>query len=183
MNSSPTGLNPIELLWRFDGLARQFASPLPQRIQLKQNWEGIGFRLLDTNMVVPVKQVAEILMDFRLTPIPGVKPWLLGISNVRGILIPMLDLAGLLGGVSSVPIARKKVFLVSHQQMIAGLCIDDVLGIRRFDVEAFQPEITTRVRALRPLLNGSYRNSDDEIWPVIDLLRLMEQDEFRQIAA
>ncbi|QEP43716.1 chemotaxis protein CheW [Ectothiorhodospiraceae bacterium BW-2] len=176
--------NPARLLWQIDQQVRRYASPLPQRIELKANWEGIAFRIFDTPMVVSVEQVAEILLDFRVTVVPGVKAWVLGVANVRGVLLPMLDLPTLLGDHSRVALNRKKVFIVNHAGMSAGLCIDEVIGIRRFDEGDYQRgDGGVTLPQLRTLIQGSYRDNDDRQWPVVDLYRLMEQDEFLQIAA
>lgn len=56
-------------------------------------WIGIAFEVGGQEFVAPMGEVSEILAVPELTPIPLTKPWLLGVANVRGRLLPLADLA------------------------------------------------------------------------------------------
>ena len=56
-------------------------------------WVGIGFRIGQENFVAARDQVREVLMlPESMTRVPGAKRWLLGIANLRGHLLPLIDL-------------------------------------------------------------------------------------------
>src|SRR2546429_8217408 len=46
---------------------------------------------------LPIEQVTEVLWMVELTPVPEGPPWLLGLVNVRGEVIPVVDLRTRLG--------------------------------------------------------------------------------------
>ena len=61
-------------------------------------WVGIGFRIGDERFVASREQVREVLMlPDSMTRVPGARRWLLGIANLRGHLLPLVDLKLLLG--------------------------------------------------------------------------------------
>ena len=60
------------------------ARGLPQQIDAMTTWSGIGFNLMGLRFVVPMTEVAELLERPGSTRIPGVKPWVKGVANVRG---------------------------------------------------------------------------------------------------
>jgi twitching motility protein PilI len=82
---------PILLLRELSQRSRDKAHSLPQQIEAKATWEGVGFRLDDKGWVVPLDQVKEILTSVNISHIPGAKEWVRGVAKVRGNLLPILD--------------------------------------------------------------------------------------------
>ena len=95
-------ISPIELLLELETRAQSHAAALPQKIDIKKTWQGLGFRIGSINLIVPLEQVSEILTEVQLTEIPGVKSWVKGIANVRGNLLPIIDLVVLITGATAI---------------------------------------------------------------------------------
>ena len=65
---------------------------------LPEEWVGIGFRIGDEQFVASREEVREVLMlPDSITRVPGSKRWVLGIANLRGHLLPLIDLKLFLG--------------------------------------------------------------------------------------
>ena len=79
------------------------AAQLPLKESAQPEWQGIGFQLGGTRLVSPMGEVNEILKVPKITALPGVKSWLLGIANVRGRLMPIVDL-----GIGAGPVASSR---------------------------------------------------------------------------
>lgn len=75
----------------------QFAVGLPAQDEAVEYFSGIGFSFAGLQLVAELGTVAELLDVPKYTIIPGVKPWVLGVSNIRGRLIPIIDLARYFG--------------------------------------------------------------------------------------
>mgnify|MGYP001591266606 FL=1 len=57
-----------------------------------EEWVGVGFRIGEEQFVAGRDQVREVLMlPDTITRVPGAKRWLLGIANLRGQLLPLVD--------------------------------------------------------------------------------------------
>ena len=56
-------------------------------------WVGVIFRIGDSRLACSVEQVHEFLPIPAFTPVPGTKPWILGLANVHGDLLTIIDLA------------------------------------------------------------------------------------------
>lgn len=76
---------------------------------------------------IPVTQVREVSGLGEVTPVPGTPPGVLGIRNLRGQLIPVIDLAAVLG-ISRVA-APGYLLVIQAQGQQAGLAIDAVSGV------------------------------------------------------
>ncbi len=151
--------------------------------ELADEWVGIGFRIGQENFVADRNQVREVLMlPESMTRVPGAKRWLLGIANLRGHLLPLIDLKMFLGSGRTSLRRVSRVISVNHRDVPSGLVVDEVLGFRRFsDSEFVDSWPQTAVRCDRYLVGG-YRRSTD-IWPVFDLYDLLESTAYLQAAA
>ena len=87
----------LDILREYDTRCRKHASDLPSPVEIKEEWLGVGFRMGGKNFVTSLVEVAEILYFPSISKVPGTKPWVCGVANVRGNLLPVLDLQGFLG--------------------------------------------------------------------------------------
>jgi twitching motility protein PilI len=173
---------PFELLQELErrsraAVAGQGSGPLADE------WVGIGFRIGEEQFVANREQVREVLMlPESLTRVPGAKRWLLGIANLRGHLLPLVDLKMLLGSGRTSMRRMTRVISVNHRDVPAGLVVDDVQGFRRFsDSEFVDKWPQTAVRCDR-YISGAYQRGQDT-WPVFGLYDLLESSAFLQAAA
>ncbi len=92
------------------------------------SWVGLGFRLHGLWFAAPRDDVREVSVMPKLTRIPGAKPWLLGVANVRGNLLPVTDLAQMLGLPRPVESRNQRVLVLNADGVPAGFLVDEVAG-------------------------------------------------------
>ena len=73
------------------------AQQLPAQEDATPQWSGVGFSMFGKRFVVSMGELNEMLEVPIFTKLPGVKPWVKGVANVRGRLLPIFDLAAFLG--------------------------------------------------------------------------------------
>jgi twitching motility protein PilI len=173
--------HPIELLYAIEQQGKEAAKGLPQRVDVKEAWSGIGFRIGGFNMVAPLNQVTEILHYPKLTLIPGTKSWVKGVANIRGTLLPVMDLNGYLGKKMSPITPRTRVLVIKHEDITVGLVVDDVLGLRHFSDEEKITAVTKFDESLRSYVKGAFRQKDAESL-VFNMQALAIHPEFFQVA-
>ncbi len=146
-------------------------------------WVGVGFRIGPEQFVADRDQVREVLMlPDSITRVPGAKRWMLGIANLRGHLLPLIDLKMMLGSGRTSLRRMTRVISVNHREIPAGLVVDEVIGFRRFmDNELTDKWPQTAVRCDR-FISGAYERGQDT-WPVFSLYELLESPTFLQAAA
>ncbi len=150
---------------------------------LPAEWVGVGFRIGEEQFVSHRDQVREVLMlPDAMSRVPGSKRWMLGIANLRGHLLPLIDVKLLLGSGRTTLRRTTRVISVNHREVPAGLVVDEVLGFRRFmDHEHTDKTQETIVRCDRFVAGGYQRN--EETWPIFNLFDLVESNLFLQAAA
>ena len=151
--------------------------------RVSSEWVGVGFKIGDEQFVANRDQVREVLMlPETMTRVPGAKRWLLGIANLRGHLLPLIDVKLMLGSGRTSLRRATRVISVNHREVPAGLIVDEVVGFRRFmDHERVEDIAETVVRCDR-FLAGGYRRTDEN-WPIFNLFDLIESNLFLQAAA
>lgn len=177
-----TASTPYEILVEYERLAQAHVAGALEQAEAPGMWRGIGFRIGDRNMVSSIAEVNEILTMPAMTAIPGTKPWLMGVANVRGNLVAVVDLRGFVEG-SRTPIGDRSRVLVARQPGGAvGLLVDEVLGQRSFTdeniplVDLGEDDRYGRFVTRRYDLGGT-------IWGVFSMAVLVKTPEFSQAAA
>lgn len=174
--------SPFDLLSAIDQKSRSNAAGLPSLEEAKEEWTGVLFRLRDTELLAPMTEIAEIVSVPDVAGVPGVKPWILGISNMRGNLLPVIDLQGFLFGKNSDADPKlRRLLVVNHQGVFAGLLVDAVIGMKHFWQDDRAVELPALDEVFNPYVSTSY-SSLGEHYGVFGFWRLSESAAFMDVA-
>jgi twitching motility protein PilI len=178
MNDNHT---PYTLFAQLDKRCRDLAAGLPAQQEVVRSWSGIGFRMGGQLYAAPMGEVSEILHEPRYTLLPGVKNWVKGVANVRGRLLPLMDLNGFLGGEVSSARAHRRVLVVDFQDIYAGLIVDEVFGMQHFSISSFSEKTSTSVEKLEAFIHGAFVRESE--WLVFSPHALIQHQQFLNVAA
>lgn len=164
---------PFEALKGLADKCRESAAGLPQKIESVPRWRGLGFMTLGEHFAAPMGQIVEMMEVPAYTKLPGVQPWVVGLANVRGRLLPLFDLAMYLGGQLSQQKRYHRVLLLETDELFSGLIVERALGMQHFELEHFNDGDTTGVSAgVQSYVSGSYVDETNQKWNVLDFTRL-----------
>jgi twitching motility protein PilI len=174
---------PFELLKELEKRSRPTVAANAADPAAGQEWVGVALRMGGETFLVAREETREVLgLPAVVTRIPGTKPWIRGLANVRGQLLPMLDLRLFLGSGTTQSGRNTRVVVVNHRDIPAGLIVDEVLGFRRFAEREFNVEPPPTVIRCDSYLAGAFRRNA-EVWPVLKLRALVESESFLQAAS
>lgn len=174
---------PFELLKELERRSRSASQGASAEAPSGREWVGVAFRMGGETFLVAREETREVLgLPAPITRIPGARSWVRGLANVRGQLLPMLDLRQFLGSGATTPGRNTRVIVVNHREIPAGLIVDEVLGFRRFAESEFDAEGPPTVIRCDPYLAGAFRRGG-EVWPVLSLKSLVESQSFLQAAS
>lgn len=169
---------PFDLLLELERRARAAVAARDGAADAADEWVGIGFRVGTENFVASRNDVREVIpVPETLTRVPGAKPWLRGIANVRGQLLTVVDLKAFLGAGASLTDRRSRLLLVASRDVPTGLIVDEVLGFRRFADGEYTEEPPATMARCERYLTGGYRRAS-EAWPRFSLLKLLDDEVF-----
>ncbi len=93
----------------------------------------LAFRLANEEYAFRIDEIEEIVRPQRITSIPNTEPYLLGITSLRGKIIPVVDLRRMLslGGSSEGAEKKQKILILKGPKGAIGALIDSVTGVIR----------------------------------------------------
>ena len=171
----------FEILKEIERRSIENASLVPRQEQSDRFWTGVGFRLNGVEYVAPLKEVAEILTVPNFTKVPGAKAWVKGLANIRGNLLPIMDLHGYFGRKAPMSLRRQRVLVVNHEGVQSGVIVDDVLGLQHFEDNDRLETSADHEERLLPYIQGEFERGE-QTWPVFSLFALAEHADFRHVA-
>lgn len=173
---------PFELLLALEQRARDVAAGAREGAAA-QEWIGVAFRMGGETFLVERDEAREVMgVPTPITRVPGARQWIMGLANVRGQLLPVIDLKQYFGSGETVAGRNTRVIVVNHREIPAGLVVDEVLGFRRFAEREFNAESPPTLIRCEHYLSGSFRRGS-EAWPVLSLRSLVESPAFLQGSA
>jgi twitching motility protein PilI len=173
---------PFELLLALERRARDVATGARDGAAA-QEWIGVAFRMGGETFLVERDEAREVMgVPAPITRVPGARSWIMGLANIRGQLLPVIDLKQYFGSGESMAGRNTRVIVVNHREIPAGLVVDEVLGFRRFAQREFTAEAPPTIVRCERYLAGSFRRGS-EAWPVLSLRTLVESPAFLQGSA
>lgn len=171
---------PFQILQDLDQRCRAHAKGLPTGAQVEDDWVGIGFRLHGQRLVAKMSDIAEILSPPDTIRVPGVKSWVKGLANVRGNLMPILDMDMFLQSPSHGAAVDKRILIINKQSLVAGLLVQEVYGLRRFKPDMKSNAEVKGMGTLSPYLEGIF-SEDDVQWNIFSIKKLVDHEPFLRV--
>ena len=172
---------PLEWLSQLEQLCLDNAQGLPQQEQSDEEWSGIGFRLGTLYLVAPLGEIAEILTPPRLSRVPRTKTWVCGIANVRGNLMPIMDLQAYLHERPASLNRRSRILVVNHNGVYSGLVVDAVLGLRSFRDDQRCDDLPGDDQCIHEYMTHGFKFGVEH-WGVFSMHALAEAPKFLKAA-
>lgn len=174
--------DPLALLHKIQQQSVQSAPGLPQEVQAARLWSGVAFRLADLRLVTALDQVLEVLPCPDYTAVPGTRPWVKGVANVRGNLITIVDLAEHFGKAPVFLDEAARLMVMNVPGLHAGLLVHEVMGLRHFDEESERQRLPALDDPTMAHVRGAFMR-DEVLWGEFDMKSLAESPAFLHVAA
>ncbi len=141
----------------------------------------IAFRLGKTEFAVPIEQVWRIVPLTDITRVPRVSSFIEGIMNLRGEIIPVIDLRKRLGLGGSERTDESRIMVVQTEGHRVGMIVDTITGIVRLPEDAIEPPPDMIADISGVFLTGMTAYND-KLSIILDLSRVLttkEADELK----
>ncbi|MEK6210807.1 MAG: chemotaxis protein CheW [Pseudomonadota bacterium] len=123
--------------------AQALARPLESAPVAEASIEVLEFRLAQERYALETRYVREVHPLKNLTPLPCTPAFVLGIVNVRGRILPVLDLKKFFGLPENGLTDLHRVILVGDGDLELGVLADVGVGVLTIPVESMQPPLPT----------------------------------------
>ncbi len=141
----------------------------------------VTFRLADETYGINVMHVQEVLRITEIAPVPGAPDYVLGIINLRGNVVTVIDTRTRFGLPRAETDDSSRIVIIESEQQVVGILVDSVAEV----VELHQSEIDSapnvgNEESSRYIQGVANRESDLLI--VVDLNKLLTEEEWSEMS-
>jgi purine-binding chemotaxis protein CheW len=135
----------------------------------------LTFRLGEEEYGVPILAVHEIKGESAITPIPNAPAYLSGVMNLRGTIVPVVDLRVRFGLPALEDSRFSVIVLVAVGVRIVGMVVDAVTDVRSFPAPDVQevPEVGAQVGS--GFVSGLAR-AGEKLFVLLDVAKVLDGD-------
>lgn len=153
-----------------DKSAREEEEPPRQEIQLA------CFRIGGEMYALDILRIREIIRPQKLTPVPKAPSFIEGVINLRGAVIPVVDLRKRFDHAASGADRKTRVIICAISGKVIGLIVDEVTEVRRYGRQEIQPAPQFLRGKGAEFFLGVCRRDDDLVM-LLDLERILSSGE------
>lgn len=169
--------DPFDLLLEIERRCQENASGLPATDTSDEEWVGVGFRIGNDKLIAAMDEVKEILDLPECTSVPGVQSWVVGVANVRGSLLPVLDMKGFVLGEDIKNRHKGRVIVIDYKGFNTGLVVEEIYGMRHFLRKDETDELPEISEGVMPYVKKAFKQQS-EYWPVFSFVQMSRDERF-----
>lgn len=173
--------DPLSVLLKMEQESLATAPGLPQEVQAAELWTGVGFRIGDVHLVIPLDSITEVLQYPDITTVPMTRAWFKGLANARGNLLSIVDLSRFYGREPIFIDDRVRILVVVRDDLATGLVVNEVFGLRHFDDELERQKVAGIDDPIMANTRGAFLR-DNVLWGIFDIDGLVESATFMRVA-
>ncbi|BFL84895.1 chemotaxis protein CheW [Shewanella hafniensis] len=142
--------------------------------------QWVTFKLDHETYGINVMQVQEVLRYTEIAPVPGAPYYVLGIINLRGNVVTVIDTRSRFGLQSAEVDDSTRIVIIEAEKQVIGILVDsvaEVVYLRRSEIDN-APNVGTEESA--KFIQG-VSNRDNELLILVDLDKLLSDEEWAEL--
>ena len=143
--------------------------------------QWVTFQLEEETYGINVMQVREVLRYTEIAPVPGAPDYVLGIINLRGNVVTVIDTRSRFGLMEGEVTDNTRIIVTESERQVIGILVDsvaEVVYLRSSEIDT-TPSVGTDESA--KFIQG-VSNRDGKLLILVDLNKLLTDDEWDEMA-
>lgn len=144
-------------------------------------FQRVTFQLENETYGINVMQVQEILRYSEIAAVPGAPDYVLGIINLRGNVVTVIDTRSRFGLMSAEITDNSRIVIIEAEKQVIGILVDsvaEVVYLKKSEMET-APHVGTEESS--QFIQG-VTNRDDGLLILVDLNKLLSDDEWDELS-
>lgn len=142
--------------------------------------QWVTFRLDNETYGINVMQVQEVLRYTEVAPVPGAPPYVLGIINLRGNVVTVIDTRLRFGLAQTETTDQTRIVIIETENQVVGILVDavaEVVYLRQSEIET-TPNVGNDETA--KFIQGVC-HKNEELLILVDLEKMMSDEEWAEL--
>jgi purine-binding chemotaxis protein CheW len=144
--------------------------------------QWVTYRLDEETYGINVMQVQEVLRYTEIAPVPGAPDYVLGIINLRGNVVTVIDTRSRFGLPSAQTTDNSRIVIIESEEQVVGILVDsvaEVVYLRSSEIDS-APNVGAEESA--KFIQG-VSNQKGELLILVDLNKLLSDDEWDEMSS
>ena len=144
--------------------------------------QWVTFHLENEKYGIKVMQVQEVLRMTEIAPVPGAPHYVLGIINLRGNVVTVIDTRRRFGLADAESDDETRIVIIEADNNVVGILVDSVAEV--VDLRSSEIETAPNVgndESSKYIQGVSSR--DDELLILVDVNKLLSDEEWQEVAS
>ncbi|MCP3698411.1 MAG: chemotaxis protein CheW [Aliivibrio sp.] len=144
--------------------------------------QWVTFQLEEETYGINVMQVREVLRHTEIAPVPGAPDYVIGIINLRGNVVTVIDTRARFGLMQGEITDNTRIIVIESERQVIGILVDsvaEVVYLRSSEIDT-TPSVGTEESA--KFIQG-VSNRDGKLLILVDLNKLLSEDEWDDMAS
>lgn len=143
-------------------------------------YQLVTFRLEDETYGINVMHVQEVLRVTEIAPVPGAPPYVLGIINLRGNVVTVIDTRSRFGLSPGDIDEASRVVIIESEMQVVGILVDSVAEVVELKGSEIDSAPNVGNEESSKFIQG-VATSDNNLLIVVDLNKLLSEEEWDQV--
>lgn len=144
--------------------------------------QWVTFRLENETYGVNVMQVQEVLRYSDIAPVPGAPSYVLGIINLRGNVVTVIDTRARFGLMPDEITDNTRVVIIESNKQVIGILVDSVAEVVYMKASEIEPAPNVGTDDSAKFIRGVC-NRDNELLILVDLDKLLCDEEWDELSS
>lgn len=143
--------------------------------------QWVTFQLEEETYGINVMQVREVLRYTEIAPVPGSPDYVLGIINLRGNVVTVIDTRSRFGLMQGEITDNTRIIVIESERQVIGILVDsvaEVVYLRSSEIDT-TPSVGTEESS--KFIQG-VSNRDGKLLILVDLNKLLSEEEWDEMA-
>lgn len=139
----------------------------------------VVFKVAGQSYCTDILKIKEVCMKQDIVAMPNSPSFVEGISNLRGEVICIVNMADKLGVVSKSDNKNQKIIIISINNFSIGFSVDDISGI--IHVSSEDIELTPDILSKSNVFSDGVVKTQDKIMILLDFNRILNDEEIEEL--
>ncbi|WP_155996781.1 chemotaxis protein CheW [Thioalkalivibrio sp. ALMg11] len=140
----------------------------------------VTFSLAEETYAIDVLQVQEVLKVTEIAPVPGVPDYILGIINLRGNVVTVIDARRRMGLDDRESDEASRIVIIDVDNQNVGILVDSVSEVVRISPDSVEPAPEVGNDDSSRFIQG-VTSTEEGLTILVDLNRLLSDEEWAQL--
>lgn len=134
----------------------------------------IGFKLNNEEYALEINNVQEIIKITKITRVPRTKKYIIGVINLRGIVIPIIDMNLRFGMEKKEYTEKQRIMILKIGVVFVGIIVDNVSEVIEIKSDQIfvNPTITASIN--QEYIRGVAKMNDERLLTLLNIEKVLE---------